>query len=75
MKKAPPVKLKYPETPTGGVLQVAISDIRKKMARSEYGDVLEDLISFTGLSKEEVLFRIARKKRGQWGAKGWFWEE
>ena len=68
--------MEFPKTPTGDILEAMIAETRVKMNENpELVEVLEDLISFTGLTEGEVLLRIAKKPRGVWGAKGWFYEE
>jgi len=68
--------MEFPKTPTGKVLEVVIAVTREKMkSNPELVEVMEDLLLFTGLSEDEVFLRIARKPRGVWGAKGWFYEE
>lgn len=48
-----------------------IAETRIKITASEYNQILDDLVEYTGLSEEEVLYRIARKDHNG-GARGWF---
>lgn len=64
------------KTPTGESLDKALGATYERIAAEpELQAVVEDLCVFTGLSRNEVVFRMARKDKRVWGAKGWFYDE
>lgn len=49
--------------------------LRERISKPEFHDILKDLQAFTSMSKKEILFRILRKQRNKYGARGWYDDE
>jgi len=54
------------------VMAVKMNAMFHQILQPKFHNVLEDLIEFTGLDRNEVLFRIIKKLGRDWGARGWF---
>ena len=52
-----------------------VEETKVKLRSGAHFDVLEDLAGFTGLSEDEIAFRVLRKYPDRCAARGWFFEE
>jgi hypothetical protein len=57
------------------ITRANITSVILRLSNSNFHNILGDLVKFTGLSVEQVAYRIARKMCAGYGARGWFYDE